>query len=439
MTQAPTHSAPVDGRWKRRFFTIWTGQQLSLIGSMLGGFALVWYLTRTTGSAVVLATATLMEMLPRIVVGPFVGALVDRWDRRAVMIVADSIVALFSAWLAYLFWANALQIWHVYLIMGVRSIGSAFHWPAMSASTSLMVPEKHLARVAGLNQAIRGAMGIAAPPLGAMLLEVLPIHGIMAIDVITAALAVGPLFFFDIPRPLRTPTAVSQGTHPLRTLWHDVHEGLLFVWHWSGLRTILIMALVINFVFTPAMSLMPLLVTQRFHGGAAQLGWMNSAWGAGVVLGGLLLSAWGGTRRRVLTSLGGLIGLGVGALAVGMAPGSAFGLALGAMLVTGSMNPITNGPLNAVFQSVVPPDKQGRVFSLIDSAASAMAPLGMAIAGPVADVVGIHTWFILSGVVCVGMAIIGLMTPVVMHLEENHGQQSETRTPAAAQANVGAE
>jgi DHA3 family macrolide efflux protein-like MFS transporter len=410
--------------WKLPFFTIWTGQQLSLIGSMLAGFALVWWLTQSTGSATVLATATLVQMLPGILLGPFVGALVDRWNRRAVMIVADTLIALFSAWLAYLFWANALQIWHVYLISVVRAIGGAFHWPAMSASTSLMVPDKHLARVAGINQATRGMLNIAAPPLGALLLGLLPLHGIMAIDVVSAAFAVVPLFFVHIPQPRSRPTAVqaasagaTAGARP--SLWNDVREGLGYVWSWSGLRATLIMAMVINFVFTPAGSLMPILVTRRFAGGAAELGWMESAWGAGVVLGGLTLSVWGGFKRRIVTTLAGLIGMGCGALLVGLSPATAFWMALAAMLVTGFMNPITNGPVEAIFQSAVAPEMQGRVFSVIGSASSAMAPLGMAIAGPVADAVGVHAWFLVSGLACASMGIVGFLSPAVMHIEEN--------------------
>jgi DHA3 family macrolide efflux protein-like MFS transporter len=117
--------------WKTRFFSIWTGQTLSWIGSSVAGFALVWWLTKTTGSATVLAIATLGNILPGVLLGPFVGALVDRWNRRRVLIVADGVTALFSAWLVYLFWSGQMQIWHAYVIMLARAIGGAFHWPTM--------------------------------------------------------------------------------------------------------------------------------------------------------------------------------------------------------------------------------------------------------------------------------------------------------------------
>ena len=153
-------------KWAGRFFTIWSGQALSLFGSALVQFALIWYLTQKSGSATVLAVATLVGMLPQIVIGPFAGALVDRWDRRIIMIVADGAIAVFSLLLAYLFASGKVQIWHVYGIMAIRATGGAFHYPAMSASTPLMVPNEQLTRVNGLNQALQGVNSLVAPPMG---------------------------------------------------------------------------------------------------------------------------------------------------------------------------------------------------------------------------------------------------------------------------------
>jgi len=164
--------------WKGPFFTIWTLQQFSLVGSQLVQFALVWWLTKTTGSATVLATATMIAILPQVLIGPFSGALVDRFSRRAVMIVADGSIALASAWLAYMYFAGSVEVWHIYMIVAIRAIGGGFHWPAMSASTALMVPERHLTRVAGLNQTMQGVTNIVSPPLGAIFLAILPMHGI---------------------------------------------------------------------------------------------------------------------------------------------------------------------------------------------------------------------------------------------------------------------
>ena len=197
--------------WKIPFFTIWTGQAFSLVGSRVLEFALVWWLTELTGSATVLATATMMWVLPQVFLGPFAGAYVDRWNRRVVMIVADSLIALMALILAALFWSGTIQIWHVYVLMLIRSIGGVFHWPAMQASTSLMVPDEQLTRVAGVNQTMQGALNVIGPPLGAMLVALLPFEGIMLMDVGTAVLAVAPLFFVSIPQPDRPSTTSGDG------------------------------------------------------------------------------------------------------------------------------------------------------------------------------------------------------------------------------------
>ncbi len=421
-------------RWAQPFFTIWTGQAFSLLGSMLVQFALVWWLTQTTGSATVLATATLAAVLPQVVVGPFAGALVDRWNRRLVMIGADSLIALITLGLIGLYAAGRIQIWHVYVAMFLRAALGGFHWTAMQASTSLMVPNQQLARVAGLNQTLNGAMNIIAPPAGALLLSVLPLYGVLAIDVVTALMAVTPLLFIAIPQPVHSLETVSDVAGQARpSMWGDLRAGLRYVAAWPGLLAIILMAMVLNFIINPAFSLMPFLVTKHFGGGALQLGWIESAWGVGVVAGGLVLSAWGGFRRRVATSLMGIIGMGVGTLAIGLSPASAFALALGGMFVGGFMNPLANGPLFAVLQSTVAPEMQGRVMSLVGSGAAAMMPLSLLIAGPVADALGVRVWYVVGGLACAAIGLSAFAVPAIMSVEENRrGAQVAPGTPLPA-------
>jgi DHA3 family macrolide efflux protein-like MFS transporter len=413
------HADKRQARWQIPFFTVWTGQQLSWIGSAMAQFALVWWLTERTGSATVLAIGTLISILPGVVLGPFVGALVDRWNRRVVMLVADSVIALVSAWLAYLFWIDAMQVWHVYVIMLVRAIGGTFHWPAMTASTSLMVPEEHLPRVAGLNQTMGGAVNILSPPLGAFLLSVLPLHGIMIIDVVTAAFAIAPLWFVQIPQPQRTATAAEAGGGQA-TLWTDMREGLRYVWSWPGLLAVAGLAMMLNFLIHPAMALMPILVTDHFRGEALQLGWMNSAWGFGALLGGVILGAWGGFKKRIVSVLMGVVGLGVGILVVGLTPAAAFPLVLVGLFFGAAMNSICNGAAFALLQQVVAPEMQGRVFTLVMSLCNAATPLGMAIGGPVADALGVRTLYVVGGVAQILLGIGGFFVPAIMYLEDNN-------------------
>ena len=401
--------------WLRRFAPLWGGQAFSLLGSSLVQFALVWYLTVQTGSTAVLATATLVALLPEVLLGPFAGALVDRWDRRRVMIFADGAVALTTLGLVLLFLAGTVQIWHIFTAMFLRALGGAFHWPAMQASTSLMVPQEHLARLSGANQALQGLLRIASPPLGALLLSWLPIQLVLAIDLITAALAILPLLFIAIPRPERKDA--GEMITPA-TVWRDVQSGFKYVTRWPGMLGILIMATVINFLLNPAFSFMPLLVTQHFKGGAAELGWLESGFGVGVIVGGLLLGVWGGFRRKIVTTLMGLIGMGAGILAIGFAFPAGYWLALSGMALAGLMNTLTNGPLFALLQAKVEPEMQGRVFTLVSSMAGAISPLGMLIAAPVADWLGLQAWYVMGGLACVTMGVLGFTIKEIITIDD---------------------
>ncbi|MHB0924662.1 MAG: MFS transporter [Bellilinea sp.] len=411
-------------KWLLQFGPIWLGQAFSLLGSSLVQFALVWHLTVQTGSTAVLATATLVALLPQVLLGPFAGALVDRWDRRKVMIIADSAIALTTLALVGLFFAGAIEVWHIYAAMFLRSLGGAFHWPAMQASTSLMVPKEHLPRLAGANQALNGMINIAAPPLGALLLSLLPIHSVLAIDIGTALIAILPLFFIAIPRPIRSDAGdiVTPAT-----VWRDVRMGLRYVSSWPGMLAILMMASIINFLLNPAFSFLPLLVTRQFNGGAIELGWLESGFGIGMITGGLLLGIWGGFRKKITTSLFGLIGMGAGILAVGLAPGTGYWIALGGLALTGFMNPLVNGPLFALLQTKVEPEMQGRVFTLVGSLSAAMSPLGMLFAAPVAEWLGIQSWYIIGGIATALMGVAGFMIKVVYTIDDQSpgGQLAE--------------
>lgn len=415
--------------WKRDFFTIWTGQALSLLGSSLSGFALIWWLTATTGSATILAGATLMMILPQFLVSPIAGALVDRWSRRSVIMVADSLIALFSLGLALLFWMGKAQFWQVYLVILVRAVGNAFHTPAMQASTPLMVPEEHLTRVAGINQTFQGVMNMIAPPLGALLLGLLPIASVLMIDVTTALLAVLPLFFILIPDPSKSLATAGKAANQKSSVGGDIRAGLRFVWGWPGLLIIMLTASGLNFLNVPAMSFTPLLVTQRFQLGVLELGWMQAAFGMGIISGGLFLSIWSGYQRRIQAILVSVIAMGLGLLLMGLAPVNAFPLALAGNLLGAFMSTVVSGLVFAMVQSIVPPEMLGRVFSLLLSAAAGAAPLGLVVAGPVVDALGIQFWYLLAGAVTVFAGVGIFFIPTVIQVEKK--QRAALESPCA--------
>ncbi len=403
--------------WKGRFFTIWGGQAFSLVGSQLVQFALIWYLTVETGSATVLAVASLVGTLPQVLLGPFVGTLVDRWNRRRIMLAADSMIAVFTILLTALFYFNLAAVWQIYLVMLVRSLASSFHGNAMNASTSLMVPVEHLTRVQGVNQMLNGGLNVISAPLGALLLGLLPIQGVLLIDVGTALLAVLPLFFLQIPQPERK-IGKATGNQEPATVWEDFQAGWRYLLGWPGLMLVGAMTIGINFTVIPAFSLLPLMVQDYFGGSAVHLSWVESAMGIGIIAGGALLGAWGGFRRRMLTSMLGLIGMGLGTLLIAAAPPTLISLAVGGALLFGIMNPITMGPFFAVIQSKVEPEMQARVLTLMSSVGGLMAPVGLMIAGPVSDQLGIKVWFFLGAILCLLMGIAGFFLPAVLNLDQ---------------------
>jgi DHA3 family macrolide efflux protein-like MFS transporter len=415
-------TTPNDHSWMKKFIPIWSAQIFSLLGSGLVQFALVWWITQKTGSAAMLATATLVALLPQVFISPFAGALVDRWNRRKVMILSDLIIAFFTLTLAVLYAFDLVQVWHIFVVMFLRELGGIFHWPAMSASTALMVPEKHLSRVAGINQALRGSLSIIAPPLGALLMSVLKFYQVISVDVITAIIATIPLFFIRIPQPVR---ADAQQMVTPASLWKDLAEGFRYLKTWKGLVYLTMVAAVLNFLLAPAGTLSPLIVTQYFQKGVWELSLLDSIMGVGLVVGGLLLGAWGGFKSKILTTLSGVIGLGFGVFIFGIAPANMFWLAVASLGLLGFMLPIANGPLQAIMQSRVPAEMQGRVMGVTASICTAMMPLSMLIAAPVAEFLGLRVWYWLGGSLVMLVGAAAFFVPAIRALEQGPSQISE--------------
>jgi DHA3 family macrolide efflux protein-like MFS transporter len=299
----------------------------------------------------------------------------------------------------------------------------------MQASTSLMVPKDQLTRVAGLNQTLNGVLSILGPPLGALLMGLLPLYDIMLIDVATAMLAIAPLLFVHIPQPKREASAADGaqgGAKP--SIWSDIREGLRYLRGWPGMMVLISMALIFKIAGTPAFALLPLLVRSHFGGDAAQFSLMQALFGVGVVIGGVVLSIWGGFKRKIYTMLTALVLVSVAFLGLGLAPSTAFTMALGSALLMGLAIPFIDGPFMAIMQSTVSPEIQGRVFTLTISLLNITSPLSLAVAGPISDTVGLQMWYLVTGLVSAALGIAGFFIPAIVNIEENGHAQPETDT-----------
>jgi MFS transporter, DHA3 family, macrolide efflux protein len=397
----------------KTFFILWASQAVSLLGSALVEFALAWYLTIETGSATILATAMLMAMVPQIVLGPIIGPLVDRWNRKRIMIFADSSISIITIGLVILFAVGAIQVWHIYAAMVCRAIGQSFHFPAMLASIPMIVPEKHLSRAAGLNQMLQGVVTIAAPPAGAVLIGLFPMYNVLAVDIITAILAISCLLFIPIPQPeMTTRTADSS---PYR----DMINGFKYIFKIPGLPALIGLCAIIVFLIVPSFTLIPILVTNHLAGDVLKLGWLSSAFGIGMIAGGLLMGIWTGFKRRIITVLVGSIILSVATFILGFTSLGLYFLALSASFVVGAGMSVADAPMMAIMQSVTAKDMQGRMFSIFNSLTSALTPLGLAVAGPVADAFGIRTLFLITGAACFIAVIAGFFSRSLMNIDKS--------------------
>jgi DHA3 family macrolide efflux protein-like MFS transporter len=238
---------------------------------------------------------------------------------------------------------------------------------------------------------------------------------LMAIDVVTALIAISLVFFFiPIPQP---PASAPETARP--SILGDLRTGFVYIWHWPALFLIMVMSTVLNFLISPAFSLLPIMVLRHFNGNALLLAWLNTMMGAGFVVGGLILSAWGGFKRQTYTAVLALALMAIGTLLIGMAPPGGYWMALAGIGIFGVFNTISNGSFMAIVQKVVAPEMQGRFISVLMSMSGAMTPLGLLIAGPVADRFGVQAWFLVGTAGILVMSFIMLMTPSMMRLEDH--------------------
>lgn len=395
--------------WRLRFLAIFTGQALSLIGSALTQFVLLWWITETTGSVAALSLAGLFALLPQALLGPLGGTFADRYSRRFLMIAADLVSALCMAVLIVLFITERVELWHVYVMTFIRSAAQAFQAPAAAASTSMLVPDHFLTRAAGLNQTLQGIMLVAAAPLGALALAFLPIGYALAIDVVTAVLGIVPLLFFRIPQK-RVPAEERTG------MWQEFREGFDTVWHNRALRDLYAIMAIVTLLVMPSFTLVPLLVKEHFGGGVNEVALMEGMAGAGMILGGVLAAVIV-PRRKIVWVLGGFalscLTLGL----VGTVPPHMLWLAVLWWTLSSILYILGNAPMTALLQSTIPNQLQGRVLSLLNTVGALAAPIGLALATPVGDMIGVRWLFVVMGLLGAAAALFGFLSRPLRSIE----------------------
>lgn len=397
--------------WKKKFIIIWSGQLFSILSSSIAQFAIVLWISLETGSAEVLSLATIAALLPQVVLGPFAGVFVDRWSRKWTMILADSFVALCSAVIALLFYLDVIEIWQIYLLLMLRSIGSAFHAPAMKSSIPLLAPEKELTRIASINQTIQALCNICGPVLGAALIVSTNMSVVMLLDAVGAAIACTSLLFVFIPNPEKTETETTNN------VLRDMKDGFIAIRSNRGLKWVMVTEILITFFIMPVVALIPLMTLKNFSGTAYQVSLIELLFGSGALVGGILLGIWNPRVRKVVMINLSYVIVGVSIFITGLLPPSAFIIYAIMAVVQGISMPFYSGPFTALLQTQIEISFLGRVFSLFDSISLLPSILGLLATGFIADAIGIANVFVICGIAIVMTGLLAFFIPSIMNLE----------------------
>lgn len=400
--------------WKKKFIIIWSGQIFSILSSAIVGFSVMFWLSIETKSAEVLAYAVLATLLPQALLGPFAGVYVDRWKRKITMIAADGFVALCSLVLGVLFYLDLADLWLIYLLMALRSIGNAFHAPAMQAAIPMLAPKSELMRIAGVNQALQSVSAIAGPALGALMISSLNMTAVMLVDVVGAVIACTALLFVFIPDPERDAKAEK------RSVFHEMQEGWKEVEKHKGLPWLMMISVVVTFFLMPVAVLFPLLTVTHFDGGTFEMSLVEVMWGSGMLIGGLIMGFWKFKVRKVLLINCSYLALGAYILVSGLLPPEAFYVFVCLTIIGGISTPFYSGPFTTLLQTYVEHSALGRVFSLFGSLSLLPSMVGILTTGYIADHIGVSNAFLISGIVMFLMGVVSFFIPSVMGLEKRH-------------------
>ncbi len=408
--------------WKRDYFTILGGQAVSLITSGILQMALIFTITDMTGSATMLSVASLAGFLPYALLGPFIGVLVDRHNRKTVMILADMVIAAAGAALAVTALFTELQIWMIMGALFVRSLGAAFHSPALGAATPLIVPQEMLVKYGGYSQSLQSVSYIVSPALGALLYAVWDISAIIALDVGGAVIASAAVALVHIPRPKSQ--AQQQGR-----FFSEMKQGFAAIRQHKGLLALLLVGAVYLLIYMPINALYPLMSMGHFKGTPMHASIAEMAFAAGMVAGGFILGLWGGFKKRTLTIFGSILLMGAALAVSGLLPSGGFIAFAACCLAMGFSAPFYSTVQTAMFQQMIEPQYLGRVFSLTGSLLSLVVPLGLVISGMLADRVGVPLWFLISGVLITCTALLILALRPIRQLDQYFDNSSEKMPP----------
>jgi MFS transporter, DHA3 family, macrolide efflux protein len=400
--------------WRKSFFAIYFGQSFSLLSSSAVQFSIIWWITVETGSALALTIASVVGLLPQAIIGLFAGVWIDRFNRKKIIILADGIVAASSLFLGVLFFMGISSLTFVYVVLFVRTLGESFHKPALQALIPQIVPQDELIKAGGFGQMINTACTMLGPMLGALLMSLTTLRWIMLLDVFGAFLAIVSLTI------VKTSQLHSNHTNRINFV-QDIKQGKLAIKSNKALLRLSIPTLISTVVFVPLGTLLPLMVRNYFFGTAWHNGLIQTLFSLGMLIAAIVIGLTGGLKKQFLmiSLFTGLLGL--SSFIAGLIPANLFWVFCILVFLMGSTGSGFNIPFTAYVQRTVPPENLGKVLSLITSVMSFAAPVGMFIAGPIAEIIGVSNWMIIAGIL---MIFVGIMSYVLTkEFDTNRGHE----------------
>ncbi|GIP16292.1 MFS transporter [Paenibacillus montaniterrae] len=416
----------MNSSWKRTAFFFLTGQGISMFGSMIVQYAIMWHITLSLQSGLAMTIFIICGFLPSFLISPFAGVWADRFDRKKLIIAADALIAIATLILAIVFLSGYEEIWLLFVMAAIRALGSGVHMPAIGALLPQFVPEEHLMRINGLNGTIQAVVMFISPIVSAGLLTATSLSNIFFVDVITAVLGITTLLLF-------VPVAAHERSKQKEKVsyFEDMKQGIVYVRQHPFLKVLLLFFVLFFILLAPASFLTPLQTARSFGEDEWRLAALEIVFSVGMMLGGAAVSTWGGFRNRIKTITAAIAWMAACTLALGVVPG--FTIYLVFMGLFGVAMPFLNSPMNVIFQEKVDPNYLGRVFGIVAMISTSMMPMGMLIFGPLADFVEIELLLIITGAVLLVITLLFGRNKTLLKAGEPSPAPIPASVPAASE------
>lgn len=409
---------PLKKNWLAIIAIIWAGQAVSIITSYAAGYAVVWYVTESTGSALVLAFMNVAVLLPVGLISPFGGIVADKHNRKLIMIVADGAVGLISLIAAFAIMAGDVSIWLLLVVCVSRSIGQAFHNPAMLATMPMLVPDEHLVRVNTIDQLLTSIASIGAPAFGIFLYTTLGFPSVFILDFIGALFAILGLAIVKIPTVIDE-SALNQHA------FANLKDGWLAISKTRGLVFIIVFIGIGMAIFGPLSAVFPLMTYNHFGGDGYAASLIEAAFGIGLLVGALALMIWGGGKRLALLMAVVAFFVGAATFVCGLLPSDAFPVFVAMVVVLAIFCAGFNSPTMTLMQRNVVDEKMGRAMGLFSAVVGLASPIGVAIGGVLAEWIGIAPFFVVDGIACMLLSLIIYLPRSVRALDSTPEDKTE--------------